>query len=230
VSDQARDRRDGMTVAEAVRVLGISEGAVRKRVERGKLKHGRIPDGRLIVYLDTTATNRHHVHSTTHDTTTERYVRSLEDQVEYLRQQLDQEREANRENWRIIAGLIQRIPEIDSAREISRKPSEFPTRSQGGPAGQHLPRRPGSFGWKPRAYASRKGRVGVGRPHHAKAAERLAGSVSLEFRLISNRGVLVSRFLAVCAVGGGRRPIRSIERAWDPFFGVRFLYGDEPKG
>ena len=101
MSDQSRDRRDeGTTVAQAARALGITEGAVRKRVERGKLAAERTTDGRLIVHLesDTTATD------TTRDrprqSRDERYTRSLEEQVEYLRSQLEQEREARTEERR----------------------------------------------------------------------------------------------------------------------------------
>jgi hypothetical protein len=47
----------------------------------------------------------------------DRYTRSLEDQVEYLRRQLDQERDANRENRRIDAALTSRIPELEASVE-----------------------------------------------------------------------------------------------------------------
>src|SRR5215216_4893793 len=56
MSDQPHDS-DGTTVADAARVLGISEGAVRKRVERGKLSAERTPDGRLLVFLDAATTD-----------------------------------------------------------------------------------------------------------------------------------------------------------------------------
>jgi hypothetical protein len=48
------DRRgvDRLTIQEASRRLGISEGAVRKRVTRGSLKHEKDYDGRVYVYLD----------------------------------------------------------------------------------------------------------------------------------------------------------------------------------
>ena len=48
------DRRgvDRLTIQEAARRLGISEGAVRKRVTRGRLKHDKEDDGRVYVYLD----------------------------------------------------------------------------------------------------------------------------------------------------------------------------------
>jgi hypothetical protein len=118
-----------MIVAEASKVLGISESAVRKRVERGRLKHEHTPDGRLIVYRDITATTRDHVRNESRDlrvtTATERYVGSLEDQVKYLRRQPDQERDANRENRRIIAALTARILELPSASETSNS-SETP--------------------------------------------------------------------------------------------------------
>jgi DNA-binding Lrp family transcriptional regulator len=48
------DRRgvDRLTIQEAARRLGISEGAVRKRVTRGTLLHEKEEDGRVYVYLD----------------------------------------------------------------------------------------------------------------------------------------------------------------------------------
>ena len=42
-----------MTVQEAARLLGVSEGSVRKRVKRRTLEHEKAPDGRVYVYLDT---------------------------------------------------------------------------------------------------------------------------------------------------------------------------------
>jgi hypothetical protein len=150
VSDQSHDRRDRMTVTEASKILGISEGAVRKRVERGKLAHDRAPDGRLIVYLDATATIRDRVRDESQDTTTERYVRSLEDQVEYLRSQLDHEWAANRENRRIIAALTSRIPELPAGtppdeRESPTAATEGPERAEprsGTPGPQEAAQRP----------------------------------------------------------------------------------------
>lgn len=40
-------------------------------------------------------------------------VESMQDQIEYLRGQLEEAHAANRENRRIIAGLIQRVPELE---------------------------------------------------------------------------------------------------------------------
>ena len=48
------DRRgiDRLTIQEVARRLGISEGAVRKRVARKTLRHDKDADGRVYVYLD----------------------------------------------------------------------------------------------------------------------------------------------------------------------------------
>jgi len=108
MSDQSHDSRDnGTTVAEAARVLGITEGAVRKRVERGKLAAERTSDGRLVVYLeggagDTTATDttRDRPRQSRDERHEDRYTRSLEEQIAYLRSQLEQERAARTEERR----------------------------------------------------------------------------------------------------------------------------------
>ena len=114
-----------MTVAEAARVLHISEGAVRKRVQRGTLEHERTPDGRLIVYLDSAATSetgRERTSDGSHEERIERYIRGLEDRVEDLRNELDREREADRENKRINAALEKRIAELEASRAAAVDP------------------------------------------------------------------------------------------------------------
>jgi hypothetical protein len=112
MSDQSHDRRDeGTTVAQAARILGITEGAVRKRVERGKLAAERVTGGRLIVHLDSDTTATDTTRDRPRQSSDERYMRSLEEQVEYLRSQLKQEREARTEERRRqdinIAQLLQ---------------------------------------------------------------------------------------------------------------------------
>jgi hypothetical protein len=51
VDDEARRGVDRLTIQEAARALGISEGAVRKRVTRGTLEHDKGDDERVYVYL-----------------------------------------------------------------------------------------------------------------------------------------------------------------------------------
>jgi hypothetical protein len=152
MSDQSHDRRDeGRTVTEAARILGITEGAVRKRVERGKLASQNTRDGRLLVYLDrdTTATDTTRDRPRQSRDTSEgddRYIRSLEEQVQYLRAQLEQEREARTEERRrqdtVIAQLSRaneeqartirelEAPASPEARESPQTVEEEPERTE----------------------------------------------------------------------------------------------------
>ena len=104
-------------VRDAAEVLGISPEAVRTRLSRGSLDSVR--EGRRVYVLLEPDLTR------TEPRSDERYIRSLEERVEHLRELLDGEREANRENRRIIAALTSRIPELESG-----TPSEGPQSSQ----------------------------------------------------------------------------------------------------
>ena len=123
--------RDRVTVQEAARRLGISESGVRKRVKREQLDstHDRERGGRVYVYLDSVVTEADQVP----DSVPDKYVASLEDQVESLREQLAAEREANRENRRIIIALTSRVPELEASREPPRSPTPSPEASEGTP-------------------------------------------------------------------------------------------------
>jgi predicted transcriptional regulator len=138
MSDQSHDRRDeGTTVAEAARILGITEGAVRKRVERRKLAAERARDGRLIVHLDSDTTATDATRDRPRQSRDERYTRSLEEQVEYLRSQLEQEREARTEERRrqdtVIAQLSQANAEQARTIRELEAPSEPPPEARESP-------------------------------------------------------------------------------------------------
>jgi hypothetical protein len=94
---------------EAAELLGTSTEAVRKRASRGSLRSDR-HDGRVVVWVDDDRTEG----GREAEVDGGPVVEILTDQVAYLRSQLDQEREANRENRRIIAALTQRIPELEA--------------------------------------------------------------------------------------------------------------------
>jgi hypothetical protein len=83
-----RDRRgvDRLTIQEASRQLGISEGAVRKRVSRGTLKHEKDDDGRVYVYLDAGGRRRVDVGQDAGvDPNSNALISQLRDEVAYLR-------------------------------------------------------------------------------------------------------------------------------------------------
>ena len=75
------------------------------RVKRGTLPSER-EGGRLYVYLTSEPTDR-----------TDELIDELKDRVRSLEEQLGSEREANRENRRIIAALTSRIPKLEAPTE-----------------------------------------------------------------------------------------------------------------
>ncbi len=119
--------RERVTVQEAARRLGISESAVRKRVQRQQIEYEREEDGRLFVYLDRGETGRDEVRDAVQD----RYITSLEEQIAYLREQFAAERETNRENRRLLAAALERIPPQLEAPPEERESAEGPSEASG---------------------------------------------------------------------------------------------------
>jgi hypothetical protein len=90
------DRRgvDRLTIQEAARRLGISEGAVRKRVTRDSLQHEKDDDGRIYVYLD--AGGRRRVDGGQDegvDPNSNALISRLESEVAFLRDQVQRQQE-----------------------------------------------------------------------------------------------------------------------------------------
>ena len=104
-----------LTVHDAARRLGVSEDAVRMRVKRGTLSSDK-EGGRLYVLLDIEPTPE-----PTGDRTNE-LIEEFRSRVHSLEYQLGQEREANRENRRIIAALTSRIPAIEAPPDERESP------------------------------------------------------------------------------------------------------------
>jgi hypothetical protein len=110
-----------VTIQEAARLLETTEGAIRKRVQRGSLDSERSEDGRVYVRVDAGETRRderHDAGQTDQDTA----LAAKDELVAILREQLAAERAAHGETRRILAGLVQRLPEIEAAEP--REPSE----------------------------------------------------------------------------------------------------------
>jgi hypothetical protein len=90
------DRRgvDRLTIQEAARQLGVSEGAVRKRVTRGTLQHEKEDDGHVYVYLD--AGDRRGVDDGQDegvDPNSNALISRLEGEVAFLRDQVHRQQE-----------------------------------------------------------------------------------------------------------------------------------------
>ncbi len=108
------DRTERLTVGQAAERLGISAEAVRQRIKRDTLHH--VKDaGTVYVLFDTRQ-------DADRKTNQALIVQRLDSEVAYLRDQLDQANERDRENRRIIAALTQRIPELPPAPEPGSPP------------------------------------------------------------------------------------------------------------
>ncbi len=123
-----------MTVGEAARLLSIKEESVRKRVRRGKMRFEKDEDGRLYVYLDANQTVRDERLERPEDVYDDRSVDGTTDQtrellkskdeiIRILQDQLQEEREARRRADTIIAqltqanaALAQRLPALKASR------------------------------------------------------------------------------------------------------------------
>jgi hypothetical protein len=96
-----------LTVQQAADHLGISEGAVRNRIKRGTLRAQR-QAGRVYVLLAEPAQSGR--------------PGDESELVAVLKEQLAAERQAHAEARRIIAGLVERLPQLEAPQEASEAP------------------------------------------------------------------------------------------------------------
>jgi excisionase family DNA binding protein len=116
--DRPQDSLDRLTVAQAADRLGITQDAVRKRIARGTIRHTKDYEGRIFVFLDTfereSKTDQDNGQDggskTAPDADQDKYTRSLEDQIDFLRRELERKDT-------IIMSLTQRIPELEPSPE-----------------------------------------------------------------------------------------------------------------
>jgi uncharacterized coiled-coil protein SlyX len=135
-TDRPSPDLDRLTVAQAAHVLSISQDAVRKRIARGTIAHDRDESGRVYVYLLPSETVHKTDKDTAQDAATETvqdaYIRSLEDQIAFLRRELERKDT-------IMLNLTERIPQLEAPSEASEA-SEAGEEQQGrGPAQPDAP-------------------------------------------------------------------------------------------
>jgi uncharacterized coiled-coil protein SlyX len=118
-TDRPSPDLDRLTVAQAADALSISQDAVRKRIARGTITHDRDESGRVFVYLATSKTVHKTDQETVQDDATktvqDTYIRSLEDQIAFLRRELER-KDA------ILLNLTERIPELEAPSEARESP------------------------------------------------------------------------------------------------------------
>ena len=118
LQDPPQDALDRISVAQAANRLGITQDAVRKRIARGTIRHEKDHEGHIFVYLDTfesesktdQANGQDRESKTVSDANQDKYTRSLEDQIDFLRRELERKDT-------IIMALSQRIPELEGSPE-----------------------------------------------------------------------------------------------------------------
>ena len=140
--DRTHDGTQRFSVQQAADVLGISTEATRQRIKRGTLPTERDESGNVFVVLNTDGTHPYADSTRTNDDRTvdgTALIKSQQDQIEYLRQQLDKEREANRENRRLLAAALERIPAIEAPPDTPSEPREFDISASDGRADGDVP-------------------------------------------------------------------------------------------
>jgi hypothetical protein len=119
---EPRANHERLTVAQAAGRLGITEGAVRSRIKRGTLQTSKV-GGTVYVLLGGGTSQANQPTKTGDPGDQSELVASLQDQVRYLREQLDAERQARTEERRrhdtVVAQLTSKIPAIEAPQEAS---------------------------------------------------------------------------------------------------------------
>jgi hypothetical protein len=103
--------RRRLDLREAAEALDTSVDAVRKRIARGTLESEKA-DGKVYVWLDDGAPR----------SDTEALMSEMRARIEDLKEQLEAERLAHSEARRIIAGLVERVPQLEAPSEPREAP------------------------------------------------------------------------------------------------------------
>jgi hypothetical protein len=112
------DRRR-LTVPQAAEALGVTVDAVRGRIRRGKLEAERDDTGTVYVWVEASPQDCRGPSATRQRPSSDQAGRI---EVAYLREQLQQANERDRENRRIIAALTSRIPALEAPPEAPVSP------------------------------------------------------------------------------------------------------------
>ena len=112
--------RRRVTIQEASRIMGVSEGAIRKRVKRATLDHDKAPDGRIYVYLPGTTRGIDERLDEVPHPNSEALISQLREENAYLRDE-------NRRKDEII------MQQALTVRQLTAAPPQEPSEAPGGP-------------------------------------------------------------------------------------------------
>ena len=128
---------DRLSVAQAAEVLGVTQAAVYKRIQRGTIEHDKDSEGRVFVYLDA-ADIPSDKSMDEPDASTDmsmdgsnsaELIAELRTHNEHLRQEVEAWREEARRKDTILMTMAQRIPELEPAKDSSSEAAESPISS-----------------------------------------------------------------------------------------------------
>jgi hypothetical protein len=124
-----------VTIREAASRLGVTEAAIRKRIQRGSLDKEMGSDGRVYVYLDLSH-DKYQPESQVHrDPAVEELVEELRDRVAFLERSLERRSVEAERYQQIVAGLTQTNNQL-SARVLELEaPVEPPAPTQANDTG-----------------------------------------------------------------------------------------------
>ena len=140
-----------VTIREAAARLGVTEAAIRKRIQRGSLDKEMGEDGRVYVYLDLSQDTSHPESQIHRDPLVEELIEELRDRAAYLERSLERRSVEAERYQQIVAGLTQTNNQL-SARVLEL---EAPTEPTGPAEGVSEP-----------AQAPAEGATRVGHPTH----------------------------------------------------------------
>jgi hypothetical protein len=123
-----------VTVTDAARILGVTESAVRKRVQRGKIPHDKAEDGRVYVYLDPTESRALSGKVMDGHASQSRPIspgQSRDKDIQRLEERNAFLEDLVKRQMGIIADLVQRVPELEAAPEPPDEPGSAWEASEG---------------------------------------------------------------------------------------------------
>jgi len=139
-----------VTVDEAAARLGVKEQAVRKRIQRGTIAHDKDEDGRIYVYLDAYENRGTNTAGMGTDTGIYKLVDNLQEQVSYLKAEVEDWKEESRRKDHLLAAALERIPALEEAPLEAR---ESPESASGGEGGTSAPPESGRPSWWRRMFS-----------------------------------------------------------------------------
>src|SRR5215217_8184392 len=110
-----------LSVAEAAKVLGISQQAVHGRIKRETIEHDLGEDGKIYVYVEDNGVEQSVGNSVVND-----YITSLKSEIESLKHDREVWIEEAKRKDTIIMALTNRIPELEASPESPPDAPESP--------------------------------------------------------------------------------------------------------